>query len=542
MLSKCGGELNTNDGKDVSVMRSVTVIPASIHRFSEVPLATAEKRKVAAYARVSTDNEDQKTSYAAQVDYYTNYIRSRSDWEFAGMYSDEGVTGTSMKKREGFTRMVQDALDGKIQLIVTKSVSRFARNTVDSLTTIRKLKEHGVEVYFEKESIWTFQARGEILLTILSSLSQEEARSISENVTWGLRKKFADGKFSVGYSHFLGYDKGEDGNLAINEEQAKIVRLIFQLFLEGMTAGRIAKELTARHILTVMGKEKWNTKTIKGILSNEKYMGCARIQKTFTPDFLTKKAVKNCGQVPSYFVEQSHPAIIDPAVFEMVQREIKWRTQEGRSYSGVSIFSGKIRCGECGGSFGAKVWHSTDKYRRTIYRCNNKYDGKKCQTPHVTEEEIKEAFVMAFNRLVTEREEIIANAQLVRQTLCDTTALTEEKAKLQQELAVLVEMTEKTVMQNARIAQNQEEYQRHYDGLVAQYDAAKARFDEVTETISAKEAQSERLAVFINKLKAQTDPVAEFDSQLWASMVECVIVSVDKGLAVVFRDGTEVRM
>ena len=143
-------------------MRSVTVIPASSHRFSEVPLATAEKRKVAAYARVSTDNEDQKTSYAAQVDYYTNYIKSRSDWEFAGMYSDEGVTGTSMKKREGFTRMVLDALDGKIQLIVTKSVSRFARNTVDSLTTIRKLKEHGIEVYFEKEAIWTFQARGDV--------------------------------------------------------------------------------------------------------------------------------------------------------------------------------------------------------------------------------------------------------------------------------------------------------------------------------------------------------------------------------------------
>ena len=158
----------------------------------------------------------------------------------------------------------------------------------------------------------------EILLTILSSLSQEEARSISENVTWGLRKRFADGKFSVGYSRFLGYDKGEDGNLAINEEQAKIVRLIFQLFLEGMTACKIAKELTSRHILTVTGKEKWNAKTIRGVLANEKYTGCARIQKTFTPDFLTKKAVKNCGQVPSYFVEQSHPAIIDTAVFEMV--------------------------------------------------------------------------------------------------------------------------------------------------------------------------------------------------------------------------------
>ena len=521
-------------------MRNVTVIPASIHRFSEVPLATAEKRKVAAYARVSTDNEDQKTSYAAQVDYYTNYIKSRADWEFVGMYSDEGVTGTSMKKREGFTRMVQDALDGKIQLIVTKSVSRFARNTVDSLTTIRKLKEHGVEVYFEKEAIWTFQARGEILLTILSSLSQEEARSISENVTWGLRKRFADGKFSVGYSRFLGYDKGEDGNLAINEEQAKIVRLIFQLFLEGMTACRIAKELAARHILTVTGKEKWNAKTIRGVLANEKYTGCARIQKTFTPDFLTKKAVKNCGQVPSYFVEQSHPAIIDPAVFEMVQRERERRTREGGRYSGVSIFSGKIKCGECGGYFGAKVWHSTDKYRRTVYRCNNKYDGQKCQTPHVTEEEIKEAFVTAFNRLVTEREEIIANARLVRQTLCDTTALVEEKAKLQQELAVLVEMTEKCIRDNARIAQNQEEYQKHYEGLVARYDAAKARFDEVTEAISAKEVQSERLAEFIKRLKVQPEPVAVFDSRLWASMVECV--TVGKGMTVVFRDGTKVRV
>ena len=355
-----------------------------------------------------------------------------------------------------------------------------------------------------------------------------------------MRKKFADGKFSVGYSRFLGYDKGEDGNLAINEEQAKIVRLIFQLFLEGMTAGRIAKELTARHILTVTGKEKWNAKTIKGILANEKYTGCARIQKTFTPDFLTKKAVKNCGQVPSYFVEQSHPAIIDPAVFEMVQREMERRTREGRRYSGVSIFSGKIRCGACGSYFGAKVWHSTDKYRRTIYRCNNKYEGEKCKTPHVTEEEIKEAFVTAFNRLVTEREEIIVNAWLVRQTLCDTTWLAEEKGKLQQELVVLVEMTEKCVRENARIAQNQEEYQWHYEGLVARYDAAKARFDDVTEAISAKEVQSERLAVFERTLKERSAPVAEFDSQLWTSMVECVTVGA-KGMTVVFRDGTRMR-
>ena len=242
--------------------------------------------------------------------------------------------------------------------------------------------------------------KGEMLLTILSSLSQEESHSISENVTWGLRKKFADCKFSVGYSRFLGYDKGEDGNLAINEEQAKTVRIIFGLFIEGLTPCAIAKELTRRGILTVTGKSKWNAATINGVLANEKYTGCARIQKTFTPDFLTKKTVKNTGQVLSYFVEQSHPAIIDPATFEMVQNEIARRKQDGGRYSGVSIFASKIKCGECGGWFGAKVWHSNDKYRRVIYRCNHKYGGHKCHTPHVTEREVKTAFVTAFNRIL----------------------------------------------------------------------------------------------------------------------------------------------
>ena len=401
-----------------------------ITRIEPTVATLTPKKKLAAYARVSMESDRLNHSLSAQVSYYSNLIQNNPAWIYVGVYADSGISGGDIRRRTEFKRLVEDCDTGKIDIILCKSISRFARNTVDLLETVRHLKSLGIDVWFEKEAIWTFQARGEILLTILSSLSQEEARSISENVTWGLRKKFADGKFSVGYSRFLGYDKGEDGNLAINEEQAKIVRLIFQLFLEGMTAGRIAKELTARHILTVTGKEKWNAKTIRGILSNEKYTGCARIQKTFTPDFLTKKAVKNCGQVPSYFVEQSHPAIIDPAVFEMVQREMERRTREGGRYSGVSIFSGKIRCGECGGSFGSKVWHSTDKYRRIIYRCNNKYDGQKCRTPHVTEEEIKAAFVTAFNRLVTERDEIIESARLVRQTLCETTALTEEKAKL----------------------------------------------------------------------------------------------------------------
>ncbi|MBE6097540.1 MAG: recombinase family protein [Schwartzia succinivorans] len=522
-------------------MRNVTVIPASLNKFSDVPLATTKKRKVAAYARVSTDDEDQQTSYAAQCDYYERYIKSREDWEFVGLYSDEGISGCNTKKREGFRSMVQDALDGKIELIIAKSLSRFSRNTVDSLTTIRKLKENGVEVWFEKENIWTFQSRGEILLTILSSLSQEEARSISENVTWGIRKKMADGKFSVGYSRFLGYDKGEDGNLAINEEQAKTVRLIFGLFIEGLTPCAIAKELTKRGILTVTGRSKWNAATINGVLANEKYTGCARIQKTFTPDFLTKKAVKNTGQVPSYFVEQSHPAIIEPAVFEMVQTEIAQRKQVGGRYSGVSIFSGKIKCGECGGYFGAKVWHSTDKYRRVIYRCNNKYDGHKCQTPHVTEDEVKSAFVTAFNKLVTEREEVIANARLVQKTLCATEKLERKKSALAEELAVVVKMAEGCIAENARISQNQVEYQKRYNGLVARYDAAKRRFDEVTEAIAQRSAKAERLAGFVKMLEGRGETLADFDEGLWGSMVECVTVCKDGGMTVVFRDGTTIH-
>lgn len=198
-----------------------------------MPAHVVQKRRAAGYAQVSTDSDEQYTSYEAQVDYYTQYIKSRSDWEFVSVYTDEGISGCSTKHREGFREMVTDALNGKIDLIVTKSVSRFARNTVDSLVTIRQLKEKGVEVYFEKENIYTFDGKGELLLTIMSSLAQEESRSISENVTWGQRKRFADGKVNLPYKHFLGYDRGENGEPVINEAEAEVVRLIYRLFLEG---------------------------------------------------------------------------------------------------------------------------------------------------------------------------------------------------------------------------------------------------------------------------------------------------------------------
>ena len=353
--------------------RRVTAIPATISRFTAAPIDSTTRRKVAGYARVSTDHEDQATSYAAQVDYYTNYIKGRDDWEFVKIYTDEGITATNTRKREGFKSMIEDALAGKIDLIITKSVSRFARNTVDSLTTIRKLKESGIEVYFEKENIWTLDAKGELLLTIMSSLAQEEARNISENTTWGKRKMFSDGRYHMNYGRFLGYDRGPNGGLVVNPEQAETVRFIYRSYLAGFSTCAIAKELMARGIKAPGGGDRWYWNTIRSILSNEKYKGDALLQKRYTSDYLTKKMRINNGEVQQYYIEDDHEAIISPDVFDRVQIEIARRSKSEQKFSGVSVFSSKVRCGSCGGWYGSKVWHSNDAYRRVVFQCNNKY-------------------------------------------------------------------------------------------------------------------------------------------------------------------------
>lgn len=522
-------------------MRSVTVIPASVNKFSAQPLSATEKRKVAAYARVSTDEEEQQTSYAAQCDYYERYIKSRADWVFVKVYADEGISGCNTRKREAFKAMVQDALDGKIQLILTKSVSRFARNTVDSLTTIRKLKEHGVEVWFEKENLKTFDPKVEMLLTILASLSQEESRSISENVNWGIRKKMTDGKFSLGYSHFLGYDKGADGSLVINEEEAKVIRRIYALYIKGMSPYGIAKVLTEEGIKTPGGKTRWSDSTVKSILRNEKYCGRALLQKTFTPDFLTKKTVRNTGQVPSYYVEHSHAPIIDPDVYDMVQRMMEGRKRGRDRISSVSIFSSKLRCGDCGSWYGSKTWHSTDKYKRVIWQCNHKFRGTKCSTPHFTEDEIKELFVRAVNLLLAEKEEIISTYEMMRDKLFSTTALLEERRALENELNVTARLVEDCIKENARIAQDQTAYEERYQSLVERYENAKKRYDEIVEQISDRTVRGEQVSIFLGKLREQ-ELIDTFDDDLWLSMVDFITVHDKSKVTVTFKDGSETKL
>src|SRR5574344_245495 len=426
--------------------RAVTMIPATKNRFTALPTASVARRKVAGYARVSTDSEEQQTSYEAQVDYYTHYIQSREDWEFVGVYTDEGISATNTKHRDGFKQMVKDALAGKIDLIVTKSVSRFARNTVDSLTTVRKLKEHGTEIYFEKENIYTFDSKGELLITIMSSLAQEESRSISENVTWGQRKRFADGKVSMPYKQFLGYEKGEDGTPVINEEEAAIVRLIYKLFLEGKTPAGICRYLEQQGIPTPSGKQKWSQTTVDSIKKKKKYKGDALLQKKFTTDFLTKKMKVNEGEVPQYYVEHSHDAIIEPLEWDMVQAEIARRRSLGRAYSGNSVFASKLVCADCGGYYGQKVWHSTDQYRRVIWQCNSKFDNeKKCDTPVLDTDTIQQKFLIAYNRLMADRESVISDCTLMRAVLSDCTVLDAEIDRLTEEIIVVAELVKTCV-------------------------------------------------------------------------------------------------
>jgi DNA invertase Pin-like site-specific DNA recombinase/regulator of replication initiation timing len=520
-------------------MADVTVIPAVQNRIPR-DMPQQQMLKVAAYARVSTDSDEQETSYDAQCDYYTQYIRSRSDWIFAGLYSDEARSGLMTKRRDGFNQMVQDALNGKIDRIVTKSVARFARNTVDSLSTIRKLKAQGIAIFFEKENIDTMDGKSELLITLMSSLAQEESRSISENVTWGQRKRFSDGKFTLPYARFLGYGRGEDGFPAVIESEAETVRLIYRLFLEGNTPNGIANTLTELNISTPGGKDTWSVSTVKSILTNEKYTGCALLQKGITVDFLTKKRKVNEGEAPQYFVKDSHEAIISPEVFEMVKLEMK-RRREVPGYKGKNVFCAKLICGECGSPFGAKVWHSTDKYRCVIYRCNAKYDnGHKCSTTHFTEEDIQTRFTEAVNRLLTERDELFAVFEDIRKTIFDTSDIDSERDALSAEINVVAELVQKCVDENARTKLDQTEYRKRYDALVVRYDAAKARLDELSELSADKKLRERQVLHFFAELRNAPSMISEYDERLWHTLLERAEVCLDGRVRFIFRDESEV--
>lgn len=523
----------------MSTVRAVTMIPPSKNTCSPQFVSLTRKR-VAAYARVSTDNEEQLSSYGAQVDYYTRYIQANSEWDFVEVYADEGISATSTKKRDGFNRMIQDALDGKVDMIITKSVSRFARNTVDTLTTVRNLKEKGVEVFFEKENISTLDSKGELFLTILSSLAQEESRNISTNVTWGQRKRFADGKVSLPYKHFLGYEKGEGGLPQIVENQAVVVRLIYKMFLEGNTPSGIARHLTKSGLPTPAGKQVWQTSTVESILTNEKYKGDAVLQKTFTVDFLNKKMKINEGEVPKYYVENSHPAIIAPETYGLVQEEFRRRRAAGRYTSAINCFANRMVCGDCGGFFGRKVWHSNSKYANTVWQCNRKFREKTyCQTPHLKEDVLKKAFVEAFNTMIENAEEIISTYQEMIMKITDTKPLEKQASDIDGDCAILEAALQQLIAENARVALNQQEYNQRYNGLANKYNALQAKRYALGDDIAMRKAKRNEITAILKVLKKQRKLLDAFDEELWCATVSAVVIKSLEEVVFRFKDGSE---
>jgi site-specific DNA recombinase len=520
----------------MAVSKNVTVIPARKHtrksKDEEKP-----KLRVAAYCRVSTDSEEQATSYDTQIEHYTAYIQGHPDWMLAGIFADDGISGTNTKKREEFNRMIDECMAGNIDMIITKSISRFARNTLDCLKYIRQLKDKNIPVYFEKENINTMDSKGEVMLTIMASLAQQESQSLSQNVKLGLQYRYQQGEIQVNCARFLGYTKDENKRLVVVPEEAEIVKRIYREYLEGASMLKIARGLEADGILNGAGKERWHTSNINNILRNEKYIGDALLQKTYTVDFLTKKRVKNNGIVPQYYVENSHEAIIPREVFmqvqeELIRRRIVHTSPNGktRTFSSNHVFAQIIICGKCGEVFRRVHWNNRGK-KSIVWRCVSRLEntGLFCDARTVLESQIEQVLVSAINQTLCQKNDFLA---VLRQNI--DAVLRDEKS---QPLADI----------DKRLADLQEELLKRT--------AARADYDDVADEIyrlreekqklqleaAGRDEQKKRIADMDEFLREQPIALTEYDEPLVRRLIEKVTVYEDK-FTVEFKSGISINI
>ena len=395
--------------------RIVEVIPATWNPTDESS-REIRKLRVAAYCRVSTELEQQQSSYDIQIEYYTRHIKQNPNWIFAGVFADDGRSATNTFRRDDFNQLMDQCLKGKVDMVITKSISRFARNTVDCISWVRKLKEKNVAVYFEKENLNTLDDSTEMILTILSSQAQEESRAISTNVKWGYARKFEKGESTRQRSY--GFRKTPTGEMCIVEEEAAVIRNMARWFLDGDSLERIKHRLEEAGIETTTGKKTWSTGTIYNILTNEKIMGDVLLQKTFTADYLTKRRVKNSGQQKQYYVKNHHEAIIPKTVYYKIQEEIARRsslkkdgTRKGKTaqgvYSSKYALTGIMVCNECGAHYRRTTWAKNGK-KVIVWRCINRLEHgtKRChESPTLKEEVVQEAIMRRLHGLAVDQEE-----------------------------------------------------------------------------------------------------------------------------------------
>lgn len=517
--------------------RNISVIPARAQTRVAESGKPGTKLRVAAYCRVSTDDEEQLTSYEAQVSHYSNHIRQNPEWEFGGIYADEALSGTNTRKRTDFNRLIEDCMAGKVDYIITKSVSRFARNILDTLNYTRQLKEKNIPVFFEKENIISTDSKGELMLTIMASIAQEESRSTSQNVKMGISFRFQKGEMQINHNRFMGYTKDENKKLVIVSEEAEIIKRIYREYLEGASLLEIDRGLEADGILTAANKPKWRPESVKKILQNEKYIGDALLQKTYTVDFLSKKRVVNNGIVPQYYVENSHEAIIPRDLYMQVQEKLVRRTnlrsgKDGskRVYSSRYAISSIVFCGECGDIYRRVHWNNRGK-KYIVWRCVNRLEekGSDCTSPTISEVDLQNAVLKAINQTISERDEFIGILMDNIATVLgekfdkDTDAVDRKLEELQSELI--------------KQANSKEDYEAMVDEIYRLREVKQ----ETLEHNAERHTKRQRVKEMEEFLKKQGSGIAEYEDKLVRQLVVQVTVQ-EKQLIVRFKSGIEVKV
>lgn len=532
------------------IKKNISVIPAT-PAYDRMVRPQMKALRVAAYCRVSTLMEQQESSYEVQVSYYTEKIKSNPNWKLAGIYADDGKSATSTRKRADFQTMIDDCMAGKIDMVITKSISRFARNTVDSLIHIRKLKEKNIAVYFEKEGINTLEGSGELLITILSSQAQEESRNISENCRWGIVRRFENGKIIVNHSKFMGYTKDKEGNLVIVPEEAAVVRRIFRLFLEGNSSYRIKRLLEADGVRTATGKTVWQSTVIDKMLINEKYMGDALLQKTYTVDFLTKKKVMNKGIVPQYYVEDDHEPIIPKELFHRVQEEKARRASIYRTdtkkknievkgkYSSKYVLSDIMFCAECGQPYRRQVW---SKYgvKRAVWRCDNrlKHGSKRCKhSPTLKEEILHEAIMKAVNSVVEDQGEFVQAFRENVIRIIGSYSATAELPEYDSRIEELQIKMMKLIEDSAKAESADEVFGKEYRIIADEIKALKKKKAKVVRERQLAESYEQRMQDMESYMRKTKYLKKEFDDDLVRRLLRTIKVINESKIEIQFQSG-----
>ena len=521
----------------------------------EAARASKRQLRVAAYCRVSTDDEEQLTSYEAQKNYYTDKIMTNKEWTMAGIFADEGITGTSARKRPEFLRMIRQCKQGKIDIVLTKSISRFARNTVDCLNYVRALKELGIAVIFEKENMNTLEIDSEILITMLGAFAQSESESISANVRWGIRQAMKEGKATIQYKYLYGYRKGDDSKPEIIPDQAEVVRKIYDLFLSGTTVRGIQEYLNTSTVPNINGEPKWARSAIDSILTNEKYCGDVLLQKTYIDDCINKKVKKNTGQLPMYLVQNHHEGIISRETFDAAQAELARRSAgkspskknapTGRSrYSSKYALSDRLYCGECGTRYQRCTWRNRDGSKRIVWRCVSRvdYGSKYCHdSPTLDEEPLHRAVLAAINSTVKDKNNIVYNLKAaMEKELAPAAGQQLSLSEIDDRLDQLNTEFSK-VLAEASESGDQSAYSGRFREIMQKQATLKAQRDEIQRML----AESGKAAAHIEQCRqaAESTPatITEWDEALIRQVVESVTAETGNEIIVALKSGASIH-